>query len=290
MIINSDSKWAGGMGDLICFSWLAACADTNRPRIHFYTRDPRKRVLLDVLGQVYSDDWKHAIDMSPAYEAEMKDLCRLPRWIYWTQHLKRTELVPVCPTVTIHPGDLQWVTENILKKSLLQRLVSSVTRAADRKLVLLFPNTSQYTRSWLTSHWMNLAEMLYASGCFPLAIFAGSELDGLFRYSIKDAPLGRIAAMMRLCSLTITCDSFPAHLAATVGCPTLTIWGPTTPENVFGHCLDRIEILRVSPEVCECVGCNSDKKLIRPACSVACEALVMLQPKVVLERVLEMVK
>lgn len=285
MILNSDSHLSGGLGDLISLTWLAE-ASTD-PRIKFFSKDPKKRILIDMLGQVHSDDWKHAIDLSPAFEREQKELATRPRWHYWVELLKLDGITPVCPPVNIHPMDLQWVVEKVpTRKSFLHKLVG----ANDRKLILLFPNASQTIRMWLTSHWMNLAEMLYAAGHFPLVMYAGADLDGMFRYSIKDAPLERIAALMKACALTITPDSFPAHLAATVGCPTLTLWGPSNPESVFGHCLDRVEFLRVSPEVCECVGCNNDKKHIRPACGIACEALVLLKPSVVFEKALTMLK
>ena len=48
--------------------------------------------------------------------------------------------------------------------------------------------------------------------------------------------------------------------------------------------------MRVTSDLVKCVGCNNDKKLVRPACAVACEALVMLQPKVVLEKALEIMQ
>ncbi len=283
MILNADSRYNGGVGDLILGCWLSEASNLTSDRILFFTRDAKKRIILQLLDQPMSDDLKHAIDLSPAFERESKELAALPRWQYWVEHLKRTDLTPVCPPVTVSPFDAEWVDEHVTKRSLLQRLVSK-----ERKLVLIFPNASQHIRMWPTGYWMDLSEMLYAAGYFPLVLYVGNDLDDLFRYSLKDAPLERIAAMMRICALTITPDSFPAHLAATVGCPTLTIWGASKPESVFGHCLDRIQIVRVSPEIVPCVGCNSARKHIRAACGIMCQALAMLQPKIVFEKCQEM--
>ena len=285
MILNADSRQSGGMGDLILGCWLAE-ASTD-PRIKFFTRDPKKRILIDMLDQSHSDDWKHAIDLSPAFKREQKELAARPRWQYWVDLLKLDGITPVCPPVNIHPMDLQWVAETIpARKNLLQRMVG----ASDRKLVLIFPNASQAIRMWPTGYWMDLTEMLYAAGYFPLVLYAGSDLDNMFRHSIRDCALERIAALMKSCALTITPDSFPAHLAATIGCPTLTLWGPSNPESVFGHCLDRVQFMRVSPDIVPCVGCNSDKKHIRPVCGIMCRALALLQPEAVFAMAQEMVK
>jgi ADP-heptose:LPS heptosyltransferase len=287
MIVSLDSTLSGGLGDAIAFSWLMEAGHSTGQRIKGFTRDPKKRILIDMLGQVHSDDWKHAIDLSPAFEREQKELAARPRWHYWVELLKLDGITPICPPVNIHPSDLQWVAEKLpAPKNLLQRLVG----ASDRKLVLIFPNASQTIRMWPTGYWMDLTEMLYAAGHFPLVVYAGSDLDDTFRYSLKDCALERIAALMKACALTIAPDSFPAHLAATIGCPTLTLWGPSKPESVFGHCLDRIAIMRVSPDIVPCVGCNSDKKHIRPACGIMCEALAMLQPKVVLAKAVELIR
>jgi ADP-heptose:LPS heptosyltransferase len=57
---------------------------------------------------------------------------------------------------------------------------------------------------------------------------------------------------LKSCQLFITCDSFPLHLAAYLGIPTLAIWGPTQPEQ-FGY-QNRNDIISVSLKM-SCAPC-----------------------------------
>lgn len=277
MILDLDSRMSGGLGDLIALSWLMQASKQTGDPISGMTKDPQKRLALQVLGQEHSEDWECAIDLSQSFEREIDEGCKLPRYQYWRAHLNRHDIMPVCPDYTVNHQDLAWVRHNL-------------TGLDSKKLVLLFPSASQTCRTWPVSYWFDLSEMLNAAGYIVLVIHAGPELDGLFHLSVKDASFDRIAAMMKLCSLVVANDSFPAHLGATIGRPTLVLLGPSRAECVFGHCLDRIKVLQTAKSVVPCSECCGAKSKIRRSCTIMCESLSMLQPRTVFAKALEMIK
>ena len=57
--------------------------------------------------------------------------------------------------------------------------------------------------------------------------------DGAFSAAGALTLLGS-AELIRRCSLVVTNDSAPQHLASAVGTPTITIFGPTVPQFGFG--------------------------------------------------------
>jgi ADP-heptose:LPS heptosyltransferase len=76
-------------------------------------------------------------------------------------------------------------------------------------------------------------------------------------------------------------DSFPAHLAGTVGVPTLALMGPTV-ASVFAHLPD-VECL--ASNGVDCTGCHF-RKPFRAACDQGCMSLYRLFPDDVLDRTL----
>ena len=75
--------------------------------------------------------------------------------------------------------------------------------------------------------------------------------------------LGQLGALLQRCSIVITNDSGPMHIAAAVGTPVLGIYGPTDPrlQGPFG---DRHVVVR--NEEIDCLGCNLTKCPIGHPC------------------------
>jgi len=97
---------------------------------------------------------------------------------------------------------------------------------------------------------------------------------------MSETPVARVAALMRRAALVVGNDSFPAHLAGTVGVPTLALLGPTKP-TVFAH-MDTVECLT---SAMDCTGCHFQAPF-RAACDQGCMSLYQLLPDDVLSRAL----
>jgi len=99
---------------------------------------------------------------------------------------------------------------------------------------------------WATKRWPYYAELasLLPAGARIAVIGAkddgplASEIVAAAPYRVLDATgqlslLGS-AELIRRCSVLVTNDSSPQHLASAMGTPTLTVFGPTVPEFGFG--------------------------------------------------------
>ncbi len=112
---------------------------------------------------------------------------------------------------------------------------------AGSPVVVLSPGTSRRQRGkrWPPEHFATLASRLAASsGALPLVVFGPGE-ETLAR-SIVSASGGRaalspptslraLASLMRRAALFVGADTGPMHLAWSVGCPVLALFGPTDP-------------------------------------------------------------
>ncbi len=72
--------------------------------------------------------------------------------------------------------------------------------------------------------------------------------------------IGELAAVLKRCSLLIGIDSAPVHIAAAVGIPTVTIFGPSSPINWAPRGKQHYVIYKDLPCVpCREKGCNNSE-------------------------------
>lgn len=103
--------------------------------------------------------------------------------------------------------------------------------------IILHIGAGSESKRWLLSSWLRLTQQL--SGIAPVHLIAGDveherltaadlvafhERGGQVLWSLTD-----LAATVKTAALFISADSGPAHLAAQLGIPTLTLFGPTDP-------------------------------------------------------------
>jgi hypothetical protein len=259
-----------GLGDICMLAWLAeGCGRAGQPLTFHRTRN------LDVtaLFGLTVDPEPGGIRLDEAYDRELADQCRRPRLDYIREFLGIT-VEPVRPTLRLAPEHRQWASERA------RELVGG-----NGPLVLIFPQTAWVTREWPPSYWVDLSWKLKAAGVPPLVLL--SNKDERFTNTPKywwGTSAERLAAMIERAALVVGNDSFPAHLAGTIGVPTFALMGPTRP-TVFAHtpmveCLSATEV--------ECTGCHFAAPF-RAACDQGCQSLFRLFPDVVLGRVLERV-
>ncbi len=97
-------------------------------------------------------------------------------------------------------------------------------------LIAVHPSASQAVRRWPLDRFAALISSLTQLPEMTVAVFVGPDGYGRSLEEVGatciSAPLAELPAYLRRCDLFIGNDSGPAHVAAAVGTPTVTIFGP----------------------------------------------------------------
>jgi heptosyltransferase II len=113
-------------------------------------------------------------------------------------------------------------------------------------LVALAPGSVWYTKRWPARHFAALAQGLSRHNCRVVLVGGAADrelCEGVAAACTEGLPAvnmaGRLslrasAELLRRCSLVVTNDSAPLHLAGAVGTPTFAIFGATVPAFGFG--------------------------------------------------------
>lgn len=115
------------------------------------------------------------------------------------------------------------------------RLFAAMGWRDDARPLLVNPAVAKTPRAWSAERFRTLAERLAAAGRRvvvhdrpPFEAPPGwAAAHGVAL--VRDATLPELAGLLERCGLYVGNDSGPAHLAAAVGTPTVTIHGPSSP-------------------------------------------------------------
>ncbi len=109
------------------------------------------------------------------------------------------------------------------------------------KAVGLFPGSNAPSRRWAVERFRALAALLVERGV-RVAVLGGSTDRELTKEVAEGIPgvvdvggrtdLPGLAALLAASDALVTNDTGPMHLAAAVGTPTVTLWGPSDPAEV----------------------------------------------------------
>lgn len=210
--------------------------------------------MLEFLGCRLVNSPEGAIDPHDAYNKELGERGARPRAQIWCEYLG----IPCEPK----RPDIK-----------LNRDVGFLPRR-----VLLCPNTHFKTREWLPAYWMDLNWKLRDKNIDVIWLL--EHQNDLQQYTNRGPSMAYYGLSMRDCAalmssaaVVVANDSMPAHLAGTVGRPTLAMMGPTN-RNVFAHLSD---VMPMHSEAVDCVGCHFGKPF-RVACDMMCTGLATLLP------------
>ena len=120
---------------------------------------------------------------------------------------------------------------------------------------LIVPGGSAHRmeKRWPLEHFAHLARLLSSRGTLPVLIGAAAEasvLDEISRLAAgaislgSRTSLGQIAALARRATCAVGNDTGPIHIAATVGCPTVALFGAGSDPIQYGPRGESVEILR----------------------------------------------
>ena len=115
------------------------------------------------------------------------------------------------------------------------RLFDSMAWHEDSRPLFVNPAAAKVPRTWSSERFRALVERLSRAGG-PVIVHDRPPFDarpdgagGHGTALVRDATLPELAALLERCALYVGNDSGPAHLAAAVGTPTVTIHGPSSP-------------------------------------------------------------
>lgn len=110
-----------------------------------------------------------------------------------------------------------------------------------RPVVGFFPGSNAPARRWPADRFAALAAAVAARGA-RVVVMGGAAETGLTARVAAAAPgaldaggrtdLSDLAALLSVCDLVVTNDTGPMHLAGAVGAGTVSLWGPSDPEEV----------------------------------------------------------
>jgi ADP-heptose:LPS heptosyltransferase len=218
-----------------------------------------------MLGQDVTDDPEGAVEIHDGYEKCMEQ--KLPfNYLQWIARQMGIETEPKRPTHNVSPMDRH------LGKQQARR-------------VLIFPKAVWTPRRWPVNYWLSLAEILREAG-IDLAVVLQEPEAAFMRGrwpAIHSLTIEQVTSAIRHSSLVIGNDSGPAHLAGTLGIPTLALQGPTT-ARIYGHLP---EVRSLIKGALSCAGCHCLSPY-RASCEEGCHDLYRLVPEDVASVVLEM--
>jgi ADP-heptose:LPS heptosyltransferase len=122
----------------------------------------------------------------------------------------------------------------------MDRLLGERGIRGDAFNAAIHPGARGRLRQWPVERFAEIAQRLHHRYGAPILLLGGPDegalVDSLersmgFRAAFKsnDLAILEMAALLSRCRLFIGNDSAPAHIAAAVGCPSLTLFGPTYP-------------------------------------------------------------
>ncbi len=135
---------------------------------------------------------------------------------------------------------------------------------ASRPLLLAAIRTTWANKNWAPKNFglalQGLPKQIQLVFCGTLsdAVYIQEAQQYLHRPSISIAGqtnLLELATLLKSATLLLTCDTGPLHIADAVGCPTLSLWGPTQPD-IYGP-LTPGHAFILSPHHCR--GCLTTK-------------------------------
>ena len=255
MKLDTEHTFFTGLGDMICFAWIAEGMRQSGDILRFYAHGWKADVLR-LFQQEVTDDDREALVITRAFDEGLTEGTDLD-YMEWIASQIAPWSEPIRPRADFSPTDRHFGRE----------------MARD---VLLFPQTTAGCRQWPVAYWIDLANLLRLEGLRVAIVLQGFE--GVYQCSpvpvIHGQNIERVAAAMQASFLVIGNDSGPAHLSATLGTKTLVLQGSTT-ERIYSH-LPEVECLRVKQM--DCSGCHGVAEKWRPACSSGCQELFRLFP------------
>ena len=171
---------------------------------------------------------------------------RNPQWASMHTVAVRAEQLAVAGIAEVPAPTLDWLDADIDKL------------APPNAFSLIVPGGSAHRpeKRWPAECFADLARNLADSGHPPVLIGENAEATILARIEREEprsinlcgrTSLGQIAALARRATCAVGNDTGPVHVAATVGCPTVVLFGPASDPKRCAPCGEAVTVLRRVP-------------------------------------------
>ncbi len=126
------------------------------------------------------------------------------------------------------------------------------------KIILVAPGSIWKTKRWEEEYYFKLCKMLKDANCKVILIGSKEDRELCSRIAINsgvinfagETTIPQTLVLMLKSNLTITNDSSPTHFAGLVGCPVITIYGPTSPNFGFAPLGEKSKIIELKDLKC----------------------------------------
>lgn len=152
------------------------------------------------------------------------------------------------PVMVFKTADMEYVSD----------LIAESAFAVKKPLVALAPGSVWPTKRWPGEHYRVLAEDLIADGVRIVLIGGAQDKELCGRIADKSGALdlsGKLSLpqsmiLLKACRAIVSNDSAPTHLAGLIGCPAITIFGPTTPLLGFAPLGEKSKVMELNEMKC----------------------------------------
>ncbi len=110
-----------------------------------------------------------------------------------------------------------------------------------QQVAAIHSGTGGYSKLWIAKRWSEVADALHERGMRVLltggpgeAVLAqaiAAQMHKLPVTLVDTATVGQLAALYERCAVVLGVDSGPLHLAASMGTPTVVLFGPSDPQR-----------------------------------------------------------
>jgi len=151
------------------------------------------------------------------------------------------------------------------------------------QLATIHPGTGGYPKLWITERWAEVADVLQERGMRVLLTGGPGEAALVTSIAaqmsvppvtlVGTATVGQLAAVYEQCAVVLGVDSGPLHVAASVGTPTVVLFGPSDPQRYgpWGEPHQRHHVVRSG---LWCSPCNDLHACPRGTAPSECMALI----------------
>ena len=171
---------------------------------------------------------------------------RNPQWASRHTVAVRAEQLGIAGIGVVPPPTLDWLDADVGELALPDAF----------SLIVPGGSAHRTEKRWPAEQFADLARRLSERGCPPVLIGTAAEAPVLASIS-REVPgainlgertsLGQIAALARRATCAVGNDTGPIHIAATVGCPTVALFGAASDPKRSAPCGQAVTTLRRVP-------------------------------------------
>lgn len=267
MKIDTKNGWFKGLGDICVFAWLGEGMIAAGEDVEFFATDWRAQIL-KILQMPTTNDPSGAILTHEGYETAVKNKSPMGYMEFIAHHFGIK-----------HPAKRPRIELNPMAREMGRR---------DSADVIIFPFSLSPVRTWPKNYFVELGLLLQAEGYTVKYVMEQRDYGFFMPFKcIIGESWDYMVAAIQSTRLMIGNDSGPAHLAGTIGTPTIVICGSAT-ERVYSY---NPIVTQYRKKAMPCAGCHClPEKGFRATCEVGCMELSRTFPEEIAQLAIQTLK